>query len=348
MKRRCLLILPLSVFLISGCSLEDGFNRAFSAIKNFFVKEQRQTDESQKEQTESEKEEYIKPEPNQSESPVNPESPDNPERPDNPGTPDIPDNPVDPVIPEPVYDEPTDSLEGINESDLSGLYNTVSLINSNYTSLVKGYFNEIGGYDYYRHYEKNYVCDKTSFYTENAQYTLPDLDVYLPICNTGYLNKDNNYYAFSLMGETKEERMNYNLTSEDLSNGVENKKYQDDLFMVSDLDEVYFTENGFTRISSNKYQSTNIEVCKQFISICAPDLINTGFYLTFSRVTIETNPDSENLLRIRLYVASTQIGKLIDSHTDQENKPNWYLLFSEALISDVGTTTFAPASSLLS
>ena len=287
--------------------------------------------DSKPNQQETEKEDYINPTPSQ----------DNPENPENPV------QSVDPVIPEPVYDEAADSIEGINVEDFSGLYSAITSVNDNYTSTIKGYFNEVGGYDYYRHYAKNYVCDKTSFYTENAQYTLPDLDIYLPVCNTGYLNNNNNYYSFSLKGETKETRMSYNLTNEDLTNEVEGKKYQDDLFTVNDLSESYFASKGFTRISANKYQCTDRYVCEEFIPICAPDLINEGYYLTFSRITIETNPDSEHSLRIRLYVSSTQIGKLIDSHRDQENKPNWYLLFSEALVSNVGTTTFAPASSLL-
>lgn len=253
----------------------------------------------------------------------------------------------DPIIPEPVYDEPLDSLDGIDANDMSGLYSALHEVGENYTSSIKGYFNEVGGYDYYRHYKKNYVCDKTSFYTENVMYTLPELDDYLSICNSGYLNKNNNYYSFSLQGSSKEERMLSSLTSSDLSNEVSNKRYQDDMFSVADLNQSYFEEKGFTRISSNKYQCTDRYVCEDFISICSPDLINEGYYLTFSRVTIETNPDSNNALRIRIYVSDTQIGKLIDSHRDQENKPNWYLLFSEALVSNVGTTTFAPASSLL-
>ena len=88
-------------------------------------------------------------------------------------------------------------------------------------------------------------------------------------------------------------------------------------------------------------------MCEQFVEICATDLINQGYYLTFSKVTIEINPLEDVDLRIRLYVASTQSGKLIDSHKDNENKPNWYLLFSEAYISNIDNTSFAPASELL-
>ena len=265
-----------------------------------------------------------------------------------PSNPDNPEDPVDPVIPEPIYDEITDSTEGIDVSDMSGLYTEINKVNDNYTSTIKGYFNEEAVYYYYCHYRKNYVCNKTSYYLENVQYTLPDLDEYLPVCNMGYMNRNSNYYKFSLQGSSKEERMSYVLKNEDLTDEVSNKRYQDDLFTISDLNETYFTEKGFTRISEHKYQCTDRYVCEDFVSICSPDLINEGYYMTFSRVTIETNPDSEHTLRIRLYSPDTQIGKFIDSHRDETNKPNWYLLFSEALIGDVGTTTFAPASSLLS
>ena len=345
--KKTFLLFPVVALLLSGCSFEDvgAFvkNNIYQPVVDFFFK--KEEEQPKKEETKpSEPEEYINPTP----KPVEPEEQTNPEEPETPETPEQPEGPEGPVIPEPVYDEAVDSTEGIDVSDLSGLYNSIMTVNENYTANVKGYFNEVGGYDYYRHYQRNYVCDKTVFYTEDVKYTLPELDIYLPVCNTGYFNKNNNYYSFSLRGETKEERMAYTLTSEDLIDEVEGKRYQDDIFTVSDLDEAYFTEKGFTRISANKYECRDRYVCEEFISICAPDLINEGYYLTFSRVTIETNPDSENALRIRLYVSPTQIGKLIESHKDQENKPNWYLLFSETYISNVGTTSFAPASSLLS
>ena len=248
---------------------------------------------------------------------------------------------------EPVYDEEPDSLDGVDVNDLSQLYNAFNNFGDNYTSIVKGYFNDDGSYDYYRHYQKNYVLDKTNYYLEDVQYTIPERDAYLSVCNDGLINLNNNYYHFSLSGSSKEERMSSTLTSNDLTDEISNKRYQDDMFTVNDLKQTYFEEKGFTRVSSNKYECTNKDVCEQFISICATDLINRGHYLTFWKVTIETNPDTEHALRIRLYVPDTQIGKLIDSHRNQENKPNWYLLFSETLISNVGTTSFAPANSLI-
>lgn len=245
--------------------------------------------------------------------------------------------------PEPIYDEMMDSLEGVDTNDFGGLYAAFSNINENYTSSIKGYFNDLGSYDYYRHYQKNYICHKTSFFTEQVTYTLPESEDYLSVCNSGFINLNSNYYSFSLVGSSKEERMNYQITNSDLRDEVLNKRYQDDLFTISDLNQLYFETHNFTRISQHKYQCTSIEVCEQFIDICAPELENNGHYLTFSRVTIETAPS----LRIRLYVSTTQLGKLIDSHKDMENKPNWYGLFSEATISDIGTTSFVPSSTIL-
>ena len=256
----------------------------------------------------------------------------------------------DPVTIEPIYDEEPDSVEGVDVLDLSDLYNAFNNFGDNYISTIKGYFNEDGGYDYYRHYQKNYVLNKTGYYLNDVHYLMPESDSYLSICNDGYLNLNSNYYQFSLNGSSKEERLNYILTSNDLKNEVAGKKYQDDLFTLNDLNEDYFIDNGFTRVSRNKYQYSSTEtetIFSNFIDICAPGLINEGHYLTFSKVTIELNPDADNILRIRLYVSTTQSGKLIDSHNDNGNKPNWYMLFSETYISQKGTTTFKPADEIL-
>ncbi len=256
----------------------------------------------------------------------------------------------DPEIIEPVYDEEPDSVVGVDVTDLSDLYSVFNNFGDNYTSTIKGYFNEDGSYDYYRHYQKNYVLNKTGYYLNDVHYVMPESDAYLSICNDGLINLSGSYYQFSLNGSSKEERLNYILTTNDLRNEVEGKKYQDDLFTLNDLSEEYFVDNGFTRISGNKYQYSSVEtetVFSNFIDICAPGLINEGHYLTFSKVTIELNPDADNVLRIRLYVSTTQSGKLIDSHNDSGNKPNWYMLFSEAYISQKGTTIFKPADEIL-
>ena len=247
-----------------------------------------------------------------------------------------------------TYTETVDSLDGVDSTDLSDLFNSFSGHYLNYTSKTISYFNHIGVRDYYRHYQKNYVQAKNNLITSSCFFNYPFLDEYLGIMNKGYLNKDNNVYCFSLNGDTNEERLSSQLTTEQLSLIKENGIYQDDLFTIDDLSESYFISNSFKRVSGNKYEGKGEQVFKDFIDICAPGLINEGSYMTFSKVTIELDVSVEIKYRIRLYASPSQIGKIIDENLEQTEKPNWYLLFSEALVSNVGTTTFAPAESLLS
>ncbi len=240
-----------------------------------------------------------------------------------------------------TYAEEADSLEGVDASDLGELYDAFKTPITNYTSSTYSYFSGAGARAYFRHYSKNYVQFKRNLYLHNAFYSYPYQDEYLEIYNNGYLNKNNNYYSFSLDGDNVIDRLYSELDEEKLVLVKEGASYQDDMFTFSDLSEKYFTDNVFTRISENKYQCTSKDVCLDFIDICAPNLINTGFYMTFSKVTIELNPNDEADFRIRLYASSTQSGKLVDENKD-ETKENWYLLFSEAYISDIGTTIFLP------
>ena len=246
------------------------------------------------------------------------------------------------------YSEPVDDTEGIDVNDLSALFNAFSHIENNYTLESHSFFNRQGAYDYYRHYQKNYVQDKIGIFTPEDMYYYPLLNDYLDIMNTGLLNYNNNLYRYNLKGDTIEERLSSTLTNEDLTLVEEDNVYQDYFYVLDDFDEDYFTDHSFRRISSNKYESTDTSIFNDFINLVCYSLDNTGYYMTFKRVTIELNPMEGYSMRIRLYASSTQSGKLIDSHLDQENKPNWYLLFSEALISDVGSTLFAPTSSFSS
>ena len=93
-----------------------------------------------------------------------------------------------------------------------------------------------------------------------------------------------------------------------------------------------FTEDNFIfedtyRLSKAKYEINNQDAVNRVISVVYPNLKNEGYFLTFKRATIELDNDN-NLYRFRVYVNTTQIGKLIDSHQKQENT-NWYLLFGQ-------------------
>lgn len=244
------------------------------------------------------------------------------------------------------YDEQPDSLDGVDENDLSELYSAFDHSFKNYTSHTESYFNSVGAYDYYRHYKKNYVQEKTNLYTNDIQYSYTGLEDYFDVLNKGYVNLNNNYFSYSLDGEDINTRLNDSLTNDDLTLVKENSSYQDDLFTLDDINQEYLQHYNFVRVSEHKYQSTaGKDVYADFVDICAPQLINEGYYMTFSKVTIELNSDS---LRIRLYASTTQSGKLLNIYKDLENRPNWYMLFSEAVIFNINQTTFHPTEGLLS
>lgn len=242
------------------------------------------------------------------------------------------------------YDEPVDSDV---TSDLTDLYNAFQTPVNNYTSSTESFFNSVGAYDYYRHYQKNCIQQKVNYYTNLTQYSYPVRDEYLEILNKGYYNQNGNYYSYSLKGNTVSERLASSLSQEDLSLVKSDTSYQDDMFTLGDLNQTYFDNNEFVKVGDNKYQTTKKESFPDFIDICSPELINDGYYMTFSKVTIELDPKDNVKYRIRLYASKTQSGKLIDTHLDETNRPNWYLLFAEALIYDVNTTSFAPIGGLI-
>ena len=243
------------------------------------------------------------------------------------------------VIPEPVYEEAPDSLEGVDVNDLSGLYEAFNAVSDNYHAHSISYFNYIGARDYFQyHYHKNYVQEKHEIFTEDAYYIYPVLKEYLEIMNIGYLNKDNNCYSYSLAGETVEERLLSTPNEESMELVKEDCTYQDTMFTLGDINEEYLSQYTFERISSNRYKCENKTMIDEWLPIVAPTLINDGYYMTFSSLVVETNVSEEIPLRIRLYAAKTQRGKIIDSHLDEKEKPNWYLLFSETSITDIDST----------
>ena len=106
----------------------------------------------------------------------------------------------------------------------------------------------------------------------------------------------------------------------------------DDFICAGHLKTVFDSENlireDTRRLSKNKYEINNSEAVNSLIPLVCPTLRNEGYFLTFNRVTIELS-DSLEIRRVRLFVNTTQIGKLIETHKKQENS-NWYLLFAQS------------------
>ena len=236
---------------------------------------------------------------------------------------------------------------------MSDLYSAFESPIRNYTSRTTSYFNVAALDNYYTHYRRNYVPAKETFVTDKSHYTQPIDERYCPVLNDGYADYQGNSHTFRLQGDTNEERLSSKLSADDLTLLEEGQSYRNKVFTLSELNQSFFENYGFKRVSKNKYQRDRAMVAKvdnpfyeKISMIVAPNLINTGLFMTYGRVTIELNPMEDVAFRIRLYAYTTQKGKLDTDHVNPEYA-NWYLLFSEALISDVGMTTFAPGSPLL-
>lgn len=232
--------------------------------------------------------------------------------------------------PAPEYDEEPDSTEGIDITDLTGLYTAFNGLTS-YRSEIKSFFNDAGLYNYYRHYESNYIQESVSLFDQEKVYHYTEIPEYFDSLNQGYINIGNDYYSFFKRGSTIEERLNTDILDGDMTLVQDDKHYQDDVFSLFTLGVDALSSMPFERVSKNKYALTDRLYLYLFLEICCPHLINDGYYMTFNKVTIETTMKDMDY-RIRLYASSTQAGKLLESSLDETNKPNWYLLFSEARI----------------
>ena len=223
----------------------------------------------------------------------------------------------------------------------------------NYTSTVNGYFSDVSLYDYYRHYQKNYVQDNTSLFIKEAMYRYPDNQAYLSVLNEGRIDLNGDAYAFSLQGDDVTQRLSSSVAEGDLKLISTGDSYHNHLFTLADFTQTFFETNGFTRVSKYKYQYKRIMdaakddlVFNAFLDVCAPGLNNTGRFMTFSKATIEIDEETGAPSRIRLYAYPTNKSRLIKDH-QKEEYPNWYLLFSETTITSIDSTAIHPLDGLL-
>lgn len=255
---------------------------------------------------------------------------------------------------EPEYNEPADSVEGIDVSDLSKLKEAFDNVGYNYASETHVYFNSEAISQVYDLFGITFVSNQKACYTENYIYRYTDSFS----INTAYINRNNNVYGVSLTGDSIKEKFTNEIKEDNLNKIYENDNLYNYYFSINSLNSEYVDTYGptsikysntltidylgWTRIGENKYKCDRMEIFKNFISICAPSYpLEDGAYMTFSHVTVEIAPDADTYLRIRLYASETQTGKLISSHLDAVNKPNWYLLFAEAYINNVGNANIA-------
>ena len=252
----------------------------------------------------------------------------------------IPSNPDDVV-----YDEVPDSLEGVDVTDLSALKLAFDKIGDNYLSKTKVYFNNLAIERVNKIYNTNFYCNQTTLYNANYIYQYSSDFV----INNGYVNYNGGIYTVSLEGDDERAKLDSTINLDALTLLHENTNVKAAYFTLGDVNTKYVDDHGpttvkytntyskdylgWTRISENKYKCDREEVLVDFMHMCAPGFSNEGTYMTFRYVTVELNPDNQTEMRLRIYCSPTQSGKMITSHKDLENKPNWYLLFAEAYIS---------------
>ena len=159
---------------------------------------------------------------------------------------------------------------------------------------------------------------------EGVENTLTDLISAGEKIKDRYITKHEQFLTEDCMAYYK---INY---GKDINNNFSYTQEKVDTFTLMDLSGDYVSLREFNRVSRFKYESSNSDAVNDFIQVVHPGLENTGYFLTFSKVTIELNENNE-IYRVRLYVNSTQIGKLIPSHKNTENV-NWYLLFAQCYL----------------
>lgn len=289
-----------------------------------------------------------------------------------------------PEIEKKEYNEVPDSLEGLTEDevkDFSLLYEVLSKVENNYTKHTQVFFNEAAISRVNKIYNTEYVNKKTTLYSTNCLYTY-DEDAKT---NIGYISKqgENKTYQVTLEGDTVEERLSSNVIEDEehLVLYSEDKNMEDTFFTIKDINEEYISNYGpvtidysssysvdylgWTRVSYNKFKCDREEVIKHFLEYLVPGFTNEGTYMTFRYVTIELNVDEETPIRLRLYASPTQVGKLIEEHKkktvkelkeyqeedvegiNEEEMSHWYLLFAEAKITDINTTSIPPLENFL-
>ena len=247
------------------------------------------------------------------------------------------------------YNEVADTTEGVDLTDLSLLKDTFDSINNNYQTKTIVYFNKLAVEQVNKIYRTKFYCQQTGLISSDYRYYYTDNFK----GNSAYFNYNGHIFKTSLAGSTLEEKLSSKVDMSNLQTYVKDNNLSNYYFGFEDLNSSYvdkyghfidkvgkteFEYFGWERIGSKTFKCDRKEVLANFVNIVCPGFTNQGTYMTFKYVTVEINPNSQDLLRIRLYASPTQTGKLIESHLD-ESKPLWYLLFADCYVSNVGNVS---------
>lgn len=239
-----------------------------------------------------------------------------------------------------LFDESKDS------DGLTDLKNALDTIDSSCIVYSNAYFNETAVRRIQNLYQTIFYNNQITHFAGDYMYRYSEDFV----INEAYYNKDNNLYQTYLEGEDLSSKFNSSINSEDVELLASGKSIKDNFFTPDKLNSSYvetygpatikytasYSVNylGWQKVNENIYRCDRPEVIEHFLNICVPGFLNGGTYMTFRYVTIETNTADDSIVILRLYASPTQIGKLIDEHTNSKDYQN-YLLLSETYIYDV-------------
>jgi hypothetical protein len=130
-----------------------------------------------------------------------------------------------------IYDEPSDSIEGIDDKDLSALKAAFDKIGDNYLSKTKVYFNILAAERVDKIYKTNFYCNQTTLVNENYIYRYSSNFA----INEGYVNYNGNVYAVSLEGETEKAKLNSIIDKDNMELLCENNSVKNCYFTLGDI-----------------------------------------------------------------------------------------------------------------
>ena len=152
----------------------------------------------------------------------------------------------------------SDSVDGIDVSDLSKLKDLFNSIDEKYTIETQTYFN----------FEAVKIINKT-YNTDYKQRNIKTVT-----------NDQDNQEAFTLFDVNSTYVETYGATRVEYS----------PTYIVDYL--------GWTRIGENKYKCDRVEVVEHFRQLLTPGLSNEGTYMTYDYITIQINNDGSLTIRL--------------------------------------------------
>ena len=217
----------------------------------------------------------------------------------------------------------------------------------NYTLFTQTYFNKdavktmnnIFDVNYYQNnvtkvngdefYVYNHTGDVNAYYTHNGVINVSNL-IDGEITNTEVFTIKKNRDEYTTFSESISQLF---FTFDNLTDSFVDKNGPTSTQLQTTIKYYY----GWIKVDDAKYYCDRSDVITSFAKALCPGFVNLGMYMTYDHVILEILDDGT--CKIELFASVTQSGKVIVDHFNMNKYPSWYLLISEAYVTDIGTTT---------